>query len=50
MLTAVLAGVNPVIPDTNTGTELSVVEPSPNSPESFLPQHRTVPSAITAHE
>jgi hypothetical protein len=37
------------MPTTDTGTELSVVELSPNSPYALLPQHLTVPSAITAH-
>jgi hypothetical protein len=48
--TAVVSGVNPEIPDTNTGEELLVVELFPSWPEKFAPQHWTVPSAITAHE
>jgi hypothetical protein len=50
MLTTVVAGSNPVMPDTKTGTELLVVRPLPNSPAPFLPQHLAVPFAITAHE
>jgi hypothetical protein len=39
-----------VIPDTNTGTKLSLVVPSPKLPPVLSPQHCTVPSAIDAHE
>jgi hypothetical protein len=49
-LTAVVAGVNPVIPDTKTGAKLLLVVPLPNWPDPLLPQHLTVPFAITAHE
>jgi hypothetical protein len=41
---------DPVISDTNTGTELLMVELFPNWPAPLLPQHLTVASAINAHE
>ena len=47
-LTTFVASESPVIPDTRTGVELSVVESLPNCPEKFEPQQRTVPFAITA--
>ena len=47
-LTAVVAGVAPVIPDTCTGTLLFVVVPLPNSPRALFPQHLTDPSNMSA--
>ena len=38
-----------VIPETVTGTLLSLVELFPSSPQELRPQHLTVPSDITAH-
>ena len=48
-LTAVDEGDAPSIPDTATGTSRSVVELSPTLPKRLVPQHFTLPSAITAH-
>jgi len=49
-LTAVAPGDLPSMTNTETGTELLLVESLPNWPASFKPQHFTVPSAMTAHE
>ena len=48
-LTAVVAAVDAVIPDTWTGVGLLVVPPSPSWPDPLLPQHFTVPLPVTAH-
>jgi hypothetical protein len=49
MVRAVLDADLPEIPETGTGTVLLVKnDPVPNSPPSLLPQHFTVPLAITA--
>ena len=49
-LTADEPGESPLMPETDTGTGLLVVEPLPNCPSRLYPQHFTVASAISAHE
>jgi hypothetical protein len=46
----VVAALCPSIPETTTGTLLTVVVPSPNAPRKLLPQQRAVPSMMTAQE
>jgi hypothetical protein len=49
-MTAVDAGISPVMFCANTGIGLLMAELLPNWPLPLLPQHVTLPFAITAHE